>query len=130
MTLLAQLEEAARIVDKAAMASDRWLFLFAVALILLGGVYLLIHQEKKHVAELKELHDELKLERLENRTNRQADQGLFLASLATLTGAVQEMKTVLLDHDRRMTDKHDIEVRTIAEMGGEAAVAKYIKETR
>lgn len=130
MTLLAQIEEAARIVDRASVASDRWLFLFAVALILLGGVYLLIHQEKKHVIEMKELHDELRIERLENRTNRQTDQGLFLTSLSTLTGTVQEMKSVLIDHDRRMTDKHNIEVQTIAQMGGEAAVAKYIKEAK
>ena len=40
--LLAQIEAGLSVVDKAAAASDRWLFLLALAIIIFGGVAVIL----------------------------------------------------------------------------------------
>ena len=98
--MLAQAEIAVDIVDKAARASDRWLFLAAITIIIIGGTivirWLVSNIEKKdtaHACSLESKDEEHKkemcdmrlahvAERNEWRTVMEASKTQFLAAIA------------------------------------------------
>ena len=86
--VVAQLETGLAVVDKAAAASDRWLFLAAIALIIAGGVavirYLVNSLEKKdaaHSAAWTSQNNEHAQERIEWKLGLEHAKAGFLNAL-------------------------------------------------
>ena len=87
---LSQIETAAQIVDKAATASDRWLFLAALAIIIIGGsmvirwlVASLEKKDKVHNDEMLGMRTAHITERAEWRTVMENSKAQFLDAIAT-----------------------------------------------
>jgi len=88
LPLFAQLETGLQVVDKAAAASDRWLFLAALAIIISGAVlairYLVASMEKKdvtHASVLERIAAEHSRERSEWRAAQLEAKAQFLEAL-------------------------------------------------
>ncbi len=123
--ILAQLTEIVPMIDRASEASNRWLFLAAIVVLMLGGAlvirWLVNALEKKDVnaaLEREVLHGEIKNERLESRAARKEDQTQYLSSLAAKdaaltqhTKAIEALTAVVTKHDIDMRAAHEIELR-------------------
>jgi hypothetical protein len=126
------------VVDKAASANDRWLFIAALVL-LLGFAAVVIKwlvtsletKDVAHAAERKELSEkvlaandkfnsELKAERTAARAERAADQASFLASLerhdSALNALTLEQKAgtaMLTEHVREVRDRYKVDMQKV-----------------
>ena len=88
--VLAQAEAVKKLVDEASTASDRWLFLAALAIIIVGGsmvirwlVASLAIKDKTHNDEMQGMREAHGVERAEWRTVMETSKTQFLDAIAT-----------------------------------------------
>ncbi len=124
---LAQITELVPMIDRASEASNRWLFLAAIVVMMIGGslvirwlVNALQKKDTDAASEREKLHGEIKSERAECRAQRKEDQTEFLVALAgkdaTLqahTKAIEALTGVVTKHDTDMRAAHEIELRSM-----------------
>ncbi len=124
---LAQITELVPMIDRASEASNRWLFLASLVVIMIGGAavirWLVKALDKKDItaaAERSDLHLAITSERNECRLARKEDQTQFLVALAakdaTMTAhtkAIEALTGVVTKHDTDMRAAHEIELRSM-----------------
>lgn len=103
LIILGQIKEVLPVIEHASQASDRWLFIATLVILMLGGAmvirWLVKSLEAKDVmmaSERKELHGQMERERIEWRAARKEDQAEFLKVLTEKT-EVMRTHTEALD---------------------------------
>lgn len=114
-------------IDRAAEASNRWLFLASLVVIMVGGatvirwlVKALNDKDVKAALERDALHAEIRNERAECRAQRKEDQTQFLLTLTEKSAVLREhtksieaLTAVITKHDTEMRAAHEVELRTL-----------------
>ena len=125
--MIAQITELVPMVDRAAEASNRWLFLASIVVLMVGGaivirwlVSAIAKKDLDAATERNELHGEIKAERAECRAQRKEDQTQFLVALASKdatlsahTKAIEALADVVTKHDIDMRAAHEVELRAM-----------------